>query len=143
MSKLRGEFIVLLLLVGGFAFNIFAPIWLKPPLFEYTIWLYLIGFFAWVPVYIVYARRLRHPLFVIAFILLGTCMSSYLSIRLLPRSMFGLTYLDRIQCSPLDDVDWRQRIACERISFEGAGNRTLVFESVERLPVMWLLEDRR
>ena len=58
-----------------------------------------------------------------------------------PRSAFAMTYLDTIHCEEQPAVEGRQRIACSRISAEGEGSRTLVFESVDWLPVMWLVED--
>ncbi|MFN8373592.1 MAG: hypothetical protein U0694_12055 [Anaerolineae bacterium] len=71
------EVVILLLIIAGIALNIYAPVWLKPPLFEYTIWLYLILFFAWVPVYLLYARRQRRPRFLIVFTLFGMCLSTF------------------------------------------------------------------
>lgn len=143
MRSFYGDLLVLLLMVGGFLLNLYAPIWLKPPLFEYTIWLYLAAFFAWVPVYLVYARRQRRPWFVAAFIVVGMCLSTFICMVFVPRSSFAITYLDTIQCEQLSAVDGRQRIACSRISFEGEGSRTLVFDSLDGLPVMWLIDDRR
>ena len=55
MFKMHADIAALLLIIVGFLLNLFAPIWLKPPLFEYTIWLYLLVFLAWVPIYIIYS----------------------------------------------------------------------------------------
>lgn len=139
----RTDMLILLMIIAGFALNIVAPLWLKPPLFEYTIWLYLAAFFAWVPLYLIYARRQRRHWFFVAFILLGMCLATFLCMVFVPRSAFALTYFDTIRCEQVDTVEGRQLFACTRESFEGEGSRTLVLESVEWLPVMWLLEDNR
>lgn len=86
---LRAELVILLLMVGGFLFTLFAPIWLKPPLFEYTIWLYLIVFFAWIPVFLIVVRRKHSRRFTSVFTILGLFLTIFF-VANLPSYPFSL-----------------------------------------------------
>jgi hypothetical protein len=140
MSQHRDDLIVLLVMIGGFLLNIYAPLWLAPPLFEYTIWLYVLLFFAWVPVYTLLMRGKRRGRLMVLFVLVAALVTSCAWITIRPRSAFGNGFLDRVECAEQPADEGRVRYACTRVAFEGPEfNRTWLLEGLAGLPVIWVV----
>lgn len=141
LTRWRGDFIVLTLVAAGFLLNLYAPIWLAPPLFPYTVWLYLLLFFAWIPAYLLLLRGQRRSSLMILTILVGSVVLSCACMTIRPRSAFGVTVLDSVTCEEQMPAAGRSRYACTRHSFEGSQfDRTFVFDALPGLPIMWLVE---
>jgi hypothetical protein len=136
-----GDLIVLALIVLGFALNIYAPIAFTPPLFQYTVWLYLLCFYAWIPVYIWLLRGRRRPALMTLTILVGGIIFSCTCMTIRPNSAFTVTYLDSITCEEQPQPGGRIRYACTRQAFEGEQfNNTFVYDTLPGLPLMWRVE---
>jgi|FLYN01.1.fsa_nt_gi hypothetical protein len=141
MAKYRDDLIVLLVMVGGFLLNIYAPLWLAPPLFRYTTWLYLLVFFAWIPVYLRLMRGKRRGRLIALFIPVAVLVTCFGCILIRPRSAFAMGVFDTITCEPQPAVEGRVRYACTRQAFEGPQfNRAWVLEGIAGLPVIWIVE---
>ncbi len=142
MSQHRDDLIVLLVMIGGFLSNIYAPLWLAPPLFEYTIWLYVLLFFAWVPVYVLRMRGKRRGRLMILFVLVVMLVTSCACMTIRPRSTFGMNgFLDTVRCVEQPADEGRVRYACTRVAFDGPeSNRTWLLEGVAGLPVIWVVQ---
>lgn len=142
MSQYRDDVIVLLVLVGGFFANIYAPLWLAPPRFEYTIWLYLLLFFAWIPVYVRRMRGKRRPRLMIVFTLVMMMLTSCMCMLIRPRSTFGVIgFLDSLRCEEQPADAGRVRYTCTRVAFDGAQyDQTWVLEGIAGVPVIWVVE---
>ncbi len=142
MSQYRDDVIVLLVLIGGFFANIYAPLWLAPPLFEYTIWLYLLLFFAWIPVYMRRMRGKRRPRLMVVFTLVMMLLTSCMCMLIRPRSTFGVIgFLDSLRCEEQPADVGRLRYICTRVAFDGAQyDQTWRLEGITGLPVIWVVE---
>lgn len=129
-------------MVGGFLLNIYAPLWLAPPLFEYTIWIYLVLFFAWVPVYLILMRGKRRRRLMGLFVPVAMLVTCFGCMLIRPRSAFGVNlFFDTVECEGQPADEGRARYACTRVSFDGpAFNRTWVLEGVAGLPVIWVVQ---
>lgn len=137
--RIRADLLVLALVAAGLLLNIYAPLWLTPPLFEYTVWFYLLLFFAWIPVYVVLLRRRRRASLMLLTILVGSLLLSCACMTIRPRSAFGMVFLDLVKCTQRE-LPARERVgyACTRRSFDGPEfDRTFYFESLPGLPIMW------
>lgn len=142
MSQHRDDFIVLLVLVGGFVANIYAPLWLAPPNFEYTVWLYLLLFFAWIPVYLRLMRGKRRPRLMLVFALVMMLATSCACMLIRPRSAFAISgFLDSVRCAEQSADAGRVRYTCTRVAFDGPEyNQTLQLEGFAGWPVVWLVQ---
>ncbi len=147
LSRLRGyraDLLVLFLMVAGFALNVSTPIWFAPPYFEYTSGLYLILFFAWVPVFIVLMRRKRQVRRIALVVIGGTLLMSCTCMLLRSRSMFTLPSLDQVRCEPRPTDSTHVRYACTRHAFEGPQyDETLIIDGPARSPILLLIEASR
>ncbi len=140
----RADLMVLFLMVAGLALNIYAPVWFAPPYFEYTIWLYLIIFLAWIPAFIVLMRRKRQARRIVYVVIGGTLLLTFSCMVVMPRSMFALVVLDTIRCEPLPVDPAHVRYACTRQAFEGTQyNRTLIIDGPAGSPILFLIEAPR
>lgn len=71
----RPEVIIVLIMTAGFLFTFFAPLWLKPPYFEYTIFIYIVVCFAWTPVFAFVAWRKYSTYFSSVLMVVGLCLT--------------------------------------------------------------------
>ncbi len=141
MSRYRDDLIVLGVMIGGLLLNVYAPLWLAPPLFNYTTWLYLILFLAWIPVYLRLMRGKRRGRLMGLFIPVAILVTCFGCMLLRPRSAFAMGVFDTIRCDPQPADAGRTRYVCTREAFEGPEfNQTWVLEGVAGLPVLWLVE---
>ena len=120
MARYRADWIVLFLMVAGFVLNIYAPVWFAPPYFEYTIWLYAVLFFAWIPAYILLRRGQRRPASILLVVILGALVTGCSCMIFRPDSTFTLAVLDKIRCEPQPIEETRVRYVCTRRAFEGS-----------------------
>lgn len=137
----RNDILVLLLLVAGFILNIYAPIWLAPPNFIYTTWIYVILFFAWVPAYLFLIRPRQRPARAALFVILGIILTSFSCMVILPNSVFTAAFLDTIQCEQQPTDPGQVRYACTRHAFEGPQyDRTTIIQGPSGSPILFLME---
>ena len=140
----RADLMVLFLMIAGFALNIYAPVWFAPPYFQYTFWLYLIIFLAWIPAFIVLMRRKRPARRIIYVVIGGMLLMSFSCFLLMPRSMFAVAVLDSIHCEPLSADPAHVRYACTRSYFESTvHNETLIVDGPSGSPILFLIDTRR
>jgi hypothetical protein len=138
LNRIRADLIVLALVAAGLLLNIYAPLWLTPPLFEYTVWFYLLLFFAWIPVYVLLLRRRRRASLLLLTILVGGLLMTCACMTIRPRSAFGVVFLDSVECVQQELAGGWMGYTCIRQSFDGPEfNRTFYFESLPGLPIMW------
>jgi hypothetical protein len=142
LQRHRADLLVLVLMVAGLLLNIYAPIWFTPPLFYYTVWLYLLLFFAWIPAYLLLLRTGRRPALMALTVIVSGLLLTCLCLTIRPRSAFGLTILESITCQAQTPAETgRVRYACTRSSLDGPDfNRTFLFDTLPGLPIMWLVE---
>ncbi len=138
LKRQRADLIVLFLVVAGLVLNIYAPVWFAPPYVEYTVWLYLVLFFAWIPAYVLLMRRRRRLLTILLVVILGAFVTGCGCMVFRPDSTFTVVGLDKIRCEPQPTDDWRVRYACTRHAFEGSQfDRTLTLEGPKGSPVLF------
>jgi hypothetical protein len=144
VARFRNDIIILVMIVGGFLLNVYAPVWLAPPLFQYTIYLYLVLFFAWIPAYLLLMRGKRRGRLMFLFVTVAALFTSCACMVVIPRSSFGIAVLDTLECQPQPADAGRVRYACTRRAFDGPQfDRTLLLEGVDWLPLLWVVGDER
>jgi hypothetical protein len=140
-ANYRNDIIVLILLVAGFALNIYAPIWFAPPYFAYTTWIYVVLFFAWVPAYLFLIRPRQRPGRVALFVILGMILTSCSCMVVRPSSVFAAGVLDNIQCEQEPTDPGQVRYACTRNAFEGPQyDTTYIIQGPNGSPILFLVE---
>jgi hypothetical protein len=138
LKRHRDDLIVLFLMVVGFVLNIYAPVWFAPPYVEYTVWLYLVLFFAWIPVYVLLMHRRRRLVPILLVAILGAFVTGCGCMVFRPDSTFAVTVLDKIRCEPQPTDDSRVRYACTRHAFEGSQyDQTLTLEGPKGSPILF------
>ena len=144
VARYRNDIIVLLMIVGGFALNVYAPVWFAPPLFQYTIYLYLVLFFAWIPAYLVLMRGKRRGRLMLLFVIVAALFTTCACVLVIPRSSFGIAVLDTLDCQPQSADAGRVRYACTRHAFDGPQfDHTLFLEGLNGLPLLWVVGNDR
>jgi hypothetical protein len=144
LKRYRADWIVLFLMVAGFALNVYAPVWFAPPYLGYTVWLYLALFFAWIPAYILIRRRQRRLVSVLLFAILGAFLTGCGCAVFRPTSTFTVAYLDTIRCEPQPTDETRVRYVCTRQAFEGSQfNQAMTLEGPKGWSVLFLVAFKR
>jgi hypothetical protein len=142
-ARYRNEFIALLLLAVGIAFNFFAPIWLAPPHFEDSTWLYLILIFAWIPVYVLLTRGKRRRIANLA-VVVGFLLSGMWFVITLPKTGAASDWLNGLSCQERPTSAGLVRYGCTIEAFDGPEyNRTYVIEGPRWSPLLFLVEITR